>query len=582
MTVETQENVVVRDTRSGAVIIKRNGVFYYVPGRSQQAVKESEITPDEIIVKYKDSQLETQDLNSIAKKVSKFTAKTNPLNSELGLALVKLSKQQTYFEAIKALAQDPKVEYAEPNYIARILSIPNDPYYGRQWGDPAIRADVAWDKVSPAQRAGVTIAVLDTGINPIHEDLQASIVPGFNMVNNNSDTTDRNGHGTHVAGIAAAVGNNGRGVAGVAGGSKIMPVKVMGDNGTGGMSYVINGIKYAVDRGAKVINLSLGSTGVSQAMQDAVNYALNRGVVVVAASGNQNGPVGLPGNNQGVVTVGAVDSSGARASYSNYGPELDVMAPGSQIYSSYIGSASNYTYLSGTSMATPFVAGVSALVKAANPSLTSAQVLNILQRTAKDLGTPGFDNYTGYGLVDASRAVDLALGTSPTPAPTPSPSPNPIPSPSPNPIPSPSPNPSPSPSPAPIPTPGNLALGKPAVASSAAGTTVTADKAFDGNSTSTWWASRPGIDPQWIYVDLGKISTLNKIVLKWGQEYARAYQIQVSNDGYSWYTVYSTTAGMGGNITLTGTVTGRYVRVYGTQRGTVYGYSLWEFEVYGL
>jgi hypothetical protein len=189
-----------------------------------------------------------------------------------------------------------------------------------------------------------------------------------------------------------------------------------------------------------------------------------------------------------------------------------------------------------------------------------AAVTNILHQSATDLGTSGFDNYYGYGLVNASKAVDLAMqGTTPTPSPTPTPTPAPAPNPG---------------------TSGNLAWHKTAVASSIEGPTRTAVQAFDGNST-TRWASQAGVDPQWIYMDLGRIYNINKIVLKWEKAYAKSYQVQISYDGRTWYNVYSTNSGIGGTTTLTGSVNGRFVRMNGTQRGTPYGYSLWEFEVYG-
>ena len=558
--------IIVKDGRSGAVIYRSAKSYYYgfTISNSSSIIDQGEIDPTAIIVKYKNGAVSTKKLNSVSKTISNTGAKISQLNEKLGFALVKLSNQKEYFNTLNKLAKDPNVEYAEPNYMAHVAQTPNDPYYSQQWGVQDIHADLAWDKVTASQRAKVTIAVLDTGINFNHEDLQAGIVPGYNFIDNNNNPLDGHGHGTHVAGIAAAIVNNGKGIAGIAGGAKIMPVKVMDDSGSGDYAVIINGIKYAADHGAKVISMSLGGPGSSQAMQDAVDYAISRGVSVVAASGNSNSSVAFPGNCIGVITVGAVSSNNQRASFSNYGPEMDVVAPGVNIISSYKEGASSYTSMSGTSMATPFVSGVVALVRAANPSLAPREVTKIIDQATTDLGTAGFDNYYGYGLTDANKAVDLALkGETGNPSPAPTPTPNPSPAPTPTPAPS-----------------LNLALNKTVVASSVEGTTRTAAKAVDGNM-ATRWASQPDVDPQWIYVDLGKTYQINKVVLKWEAAFAKAYRVYVSNDNHTWTNIYDANYGSGGTNTINTAAQGRYVLLYANRRGTPYGYSLWEFEVYG-
>jgi hypothetical protein len=410
---KTSQTLIVRDAKSGTAVFESRGGYFYSLTKAKKAINEGQIVPKEFIIKYKrhPNSGKIRGQNSVKAIITKFDAKTKELNRKLGLTLVQLPKNQNYFKTWRELIKSPDVEYAEPNYIVKEQSLPNDPYYAFQWGFRMVGADLMRDKVEPAKIARITIAVIDTGVNSNHEDLKNNIVPGYNFVDNNTNTMDRFGHGTHVAGIAAGLTNNGVGIAGIAGGSKIMPIKVLDDNGDGNDADIIKGIQYATDHGAQVINLSLGGPDLSNAMQDVITYAIKRGVNVVTAAGNENGPIETPGNCQGVITVGAIGRDRKRASYSNFGPKLDVIAPGTDILSTYIDGTgpSGYTYFSGTSMATPFVSGVVAMLKAANPDLSPAAITDIIHRSATDLGAPGFDNYYGYGLVNAVKAVDLAL-----------------------------------------------------------------------------------------------------------------------------------------------------------------------------
>jgi thermitase len=410
---KNDSSIIVKDNKSGEIVFKKQGAYFYGLSSHQKIINKGQIVPREFIVKYKNH---VTFLSSHGKSLSttivpKFAAQTKVLNSKLGLTLLRLPKDKNYFRTMQELTQNPNVEYIEPNYIMKAQFSPNDPYYGFQWGPQMIKAESAWDKVNLTKRAQVIIAILDSGINSNHIDLKDSIVPGYNFADHNQNTNDNLGHGTHVAGIAAGLADNAIGIVGVASGCKIMPIKVLDDQGSGSDANIIEGIKYATDHSAGVINMSLGGPGASAAIQDAVNYAVNHGVNVVVAAGNEDGAIDTPGNCQGVITVGAVDRNGQRASYSNFGPKLDLVAPGSDILSTFIGGTgpSGYTYFSGTSMATPFVSGVVALVKAANPNLSPSEVTDIIHLSATDLGTPGFDNYYGYGLVNADKAVILAL-----------------------------------------------------------------------------------------------------------------------------------------------------------------------------
>ncbi len=266
------------------------------------------------------------------------------------------------------------------------------------WGVSRIGADKVWDTGSGV---GVKIAIIDTGVQKDHPDLVANLNTGYDFVNNDSDANDDNGHGTHVAGIATATLNQ-AGTVGVSNGSKIIPVKVLNAQGYGYLSDVAKGIYYATDNGARVINLSLGAPTDSSLLRDAVNYATNKGVLVVAAAGNESGaPCSYPASYSNVICVMATDSRNMLASFSNIGGELS--APGVYNYSTYLGST--YRYLSGTSMASPHVAGASALLFSICPTCTSSEITQLLESTAIDLGEPGKDILFGYGLIDLTSAV---------------------------------------------------------------------------------------------------------------------------------------------------------------------------------
>jgi subtilisin family serine protease len=327
---------------------------------------------------------------------------------------------------VAALRSDPNVLYAEPDYIARAQpTIPNDPYYGSQWGLPQIGAPLAWDMTTGS--SAVIIAIVDTGIYLEHEDFNFNCAgkltaARWNFVAGNAYPDDDNGHGTHVAGIAAACGNNGIGVAGVAWGARLMPVKVLDSGGNGYYSDVAAGITYAVNNGAKVVNLSLGGLSDDYTLASAVQYAHDHGVLVVAAAGNcaQDGyqcsylynPIMYPAAYPAVLAVAATDSGDNWASFSEYQPYVGVAAPGVSIYSTLRGGG--YGPMTGTSMATPHVSGLAALLWSLAPALTVDQVESIIESTADDLGAPGKDDYFGYGRINAGRALSsLGLQTSP-------------------------------------------------------------------------------------------------------------------------------------------------------------------------
>jgi thermitase len=290
---------------------------------------------------------------------------------------------------------------------------PDDPLYPRQWHLPSVSAPQAWDLTTGSTQ--VIIAVIDTGVDYNHPDLAGKTVAGYNFVSRNADPMDDNGHGTHVAGIAAASGNNALGVAGVDWSARIMPLKVLNAQGSGYESDVASAIRYAADHGARVINMSLGGPNDSYTVREAVNYAFNKGVTLVAAAGNNASSVSYPAACENVIAVGALDSQNGLLPYSNRGPALDLTAPGASILSTVPGG---YQEMSGTSMASPVVAGCASLLLARNPSYSPSQVEKALEGGATDLGVAGFDSTFGYGKVNAYAALD---SSQPDPGPEPPP-----------------------------------------------------------------------------------------------------------------------------------------------------------------
>lgn len=297
--------------------------------------------------------------------------------------------------------------------------IPNDTFfgdigmYGLKTGPGGTWTTVAWDH-SPKRGAGVIVAVLDSGYDFTHPDLIGQSVPGWDFVNDDNNPADDNGHGTHVSGTIAAKTNNALGIAGVAYNAKILPVKVLNAAGSGNNFVISMGIVYAVDKGAKVINMSLGGSAFTTSMSAAVNYAITRGVTVIAASGNTYGTTyQYPASYDGVISVAAHDSTGTKADFSTYNDRVTISGPGVDILSTVptFVSASRYAYFDGTSMATPHVAGIAALLISANVATTPAAVKEALICGARDENAgapenlPGYDNEMGYGAVDADFAM---------------------------------------------------------------------------------------------------------------------------------------------------------------------------------
>jgi serine protease len=430
---------------------------------------------DRIIVKYRDGvvvsalakgqQLRGTDVAAARSGVALNHVRTTALGSEVLRVDRKLSLPEAARLAADIVASDPNVEYAEPDRIMRHTLTPNDTRYSEQWhyfeSTGGINAPAAWDK---STGAGVVVAVIDTGYRP-HADLVGNLLPGYDFIGDTFVSNDGNGrdndpkdpgdwinagdcgpgdpaafeasswHGTHVAGTIAAVTNNANGVAGVAFGAKVVPARVLGKCG-GYTSDIADAIIWssggtvsgvpANANPAKVLSISLGGIGACDTTtQSAINSARSRGASVIVAAGNynHNASQDSPANCSGVVTVAAVGRNGGKASYSNFGATVEVAAPGGSGGANSVLSTLNtgtttpgsdsYALYNGTSMATPHVSGVVALMLSVKPSLTPDQVTSILQSTARAF--PATCSQCGSGIVNASAAVDAALGnTTPT------------------------------------------------------------------------------------------------------------------------------------------------------------------------
>ncbi len=294
------------------------------------------------------------------------------------------------------------VRMVEPDVPAAIDVTSSDPLYGQQWFLPHVGAEDAWSLELGSR--DLIVAVVDTGVDASHPDLAGRVLEGYDFVNKDTTTADDHGHGTHVAGIIAASGEDGTGVAGMAWRIRILPVKVLDAQGSGYYSDIIAGIRYAADQGAAVINLSLSGGASSAILQEAVDYARSRGSLLVAAAGNDAlDSLGYPAACRGVTSVGAVDENDVSATFSNRGEGLDLVAPGLDIYSDYKGKG--FASMSGTSMAAPQVAGAAALLLSLYPNWGIDQVEQRLYSTARDLGKSGYDLDTGWGLLQVGQAL---------------------------------------------------------------------------------------------------------------------------------------------------------------------------------
>ncbi|OAJ56913.1 hypothetical protein A6V37_30485 [Paraburkholderia ginsengiterrae] len=421
--------------------------------------QEAEAPNDRFIVKYKSNSSEGRSSTAVQAKLDRLESRL-PRARHLcrmggGADIVTTEYKLTAKQArsfMDAIAKDPNVEYVEPDRVMSAQFTPNDPEYSKQWGLASnlaspyrtygIRAETAWNL---AFGYGVVMAVVDTGVTS-HSDLNANMLAGYNFVSpnrggNGSDpgiTTETwcssaVWHGTHVAGIMGALANNGSGIAGIAPGAKMVPVRVLNACGLGLTSDIADGIVWAAggyDPGApananpaKIINVSLGGAGACDAiLQSAINSAVSQGAIVITAAGNNANDAAnfSPANCFNVINVGATNANGSKWVNSNFGTTVDIAAPGSSIWSTYNNGVrtpgtEGYAYMDGTSMAAPMVSGVAALVQAiAARSLTTAEMRNLLQKSTQPFPSGQPDQPLGPGILDAGAALISAYsGTIP-------------------------------------------------------------------------------------------------------------------------------------------------------------------------
>jgi subtilisin family serine protease len=382
---------------------------------------------DEVLVKFKP----TLSDQTIKATIAAYQCKKLKRIPRINVYKIQVQTSTTLEQTLFALRRNPDVEYAEPNYISYVTETPNDSLFDYQYalynngqdiGPPGSpqgkeRADInatsTWEETKGDN--DIVIAIVDTGVDLDHPDLNDKIhSSGYDFINDDSDATDDHAHGTHVAGIAAAETHNDEGIAGVAWNCKILPVKVLDAWGTGSYAEMIEGIIWAADNGADVINLSLGGDFPSVSLENALKYAYDMDIVIVAAAGNDGGAVLYPAAyDDYCLAVAATDYNDERVDFSNFGPEIDVAAPGALIISTvptWLWGPGSFPYAwgDGTSQASPHVAGLAALIKSVKPNLSAAQIMNVIRYSADDVNfvnNLGIDDYIGYGRINTAKAL---------------------------------------------------------------------------------------------------------------------------------------------------------------------------------
>ncbi|RDU24569.1 S8 family peptidase [Anaerosacchariphilus polymeriproducens] len=435
-TIDTRADEIVKNYKEAALERSKEGQLNYIPG--------------EVIVVFDENADTAETTEEIEQKqgasLQMISPETQTANdTEVGV--VEIPLEQTVEDAIDEIEKEAGVAYVQPNYLYSLpddqlsassittASLPNDPKISNQWYLNKIGAGSAWDFIQKFTRTKIRVAVLDTGVDTNHPDLQANLNKNLcadtTSVTTTKCTTDDDGHGTHVSGIIAATSNNSLGISGVAAGASndivdLMVVDVFsksGDEIWASTSSVVRGLKYAQSNGARIINLSLGLSWDDQSLKDTINSVSSKGSLVICAAGNGDEDSGgwgyddknlpfYPSDYNAVISVIATDQNNNRAFYSNYGDAKDISAPGYYIYSTFPNSKYEYEY--GTSMASPIVVGVAAMALSVKPNLTPTALKSILYSTATDVTSTGagWDRQTGWGVVNAYKAVTAAMNAS--------------------------------------------------------------------------------------------------------------------------------------------------------------------------
>ncbi|TLU59454.1 peptidase S8, partial [Thalassotalea litorea] len=394
---KTLLNKQIVNVLSGAVLLGAIATPALANGQPQNVASEGEL-----IIAPKAGLSEEQLAAIIEKHGAKLENKqdkqSKKLKQKVRANLVKVPKGQQD-KILKALAANPHIEYAEVNRLVELESITaNDPK--QSWHLNKINMPEAWAK---SKGAGVVVAVLDTGVNKSHEDLKGNLLTGYNVVSKNTDTTDTNGHGTKVSGVVAALSNNNKGVASIAWDAKVLPVKISNrSDGVASLFDIARALTWAADNGADIANVSYQITD-SATVSGAAKSFYEKGGLVVAAAGNSGKSMSCT-DNKYIITVSATTSSDGKASFSNYGPCVDVAAPGQGLQTTT--KNGGYGSASGTSFAAPTTAGVLAVLKAANPKMSNAELESLLENNADNSMFSGsFSNKFGHGRVDAGAAL---------------------------------------------------------------------------------------------------------------------------------------------------------------------------------
>lgn len=342
------------------------------------------------------------DAAELDKVLKPHGGRTKRILNGTNVHVVELPASASEVAVVNSLKKHRYLKFVELDYILHANAISNDPYAASEWHLSKMQVNSAWD-ISLGN--GIIVAVLDTGVDATHPDLANQLVTGWNMFDNNVDTTDVYGHGTEVAGVIGAASNNSVGVSSFAWQAKIMPVRISGLDGTASISTIANGLVWAADHGARVANISYAVSGYAT-VQNSAQYMKNKGGVTVVSAGN-SGALDSSAASDTMISVAATDSNDARASWSTYGPFVDVSAPGVGIWTTTRGGG--YSAVSGTSFSSPATAGTVTLMMAANPKLSPVDLTNLLKSTSVDLGTAGWDQYYGYGRVNTFAAVQAAV-----------------------------------------------------------------------------------------------------------------------------------------------------------------------------